>query len=95
MLGWALRLILILIVVRLVWRFVAGVFEGLRQPAQVSRGGHAGRATAVPLARDPVCGTYVVRERALTSGSGSEQQFFCSDRCRDEWQRSHSSRRPA
>jgi YHS domain-containing protein len=95
MLGWVVRFILLLIVLRLLFRFVAGVLEGLRQPAQVSRGHGAARARAVPLAKDPVCGTYVVRDRALTTGTGGSQQFFCSDRCRDEWQRSQSSRRPA
>lgn len=95
MLGWFFRVLLLLIVLRLVFRFVAGVLEGLRQPPRVSRGHRAARAKAVPLAKDPVCGTYVVRDRALTSGAGNDQQFFCSDRCRDEWQQAQRSRRRA
>jgi YHS domain-containing protein len=95
MLGWVFRFILLLIVLRLLFRFVAGVMEGLRQPPQVSRGQRADRAKAVPLAKDPVCGTYVVRDRALTSGAGHDQQFFCSDRCRDEWRQTQSTRRRA
>jgi len=90
MIGWLLRFILLLIVIRLVWRFVAGMIEGARPPARVSRGG---QGSAVPLVRDPVCGTYVVRDRALTSGSGANQHFFCSDRCRDEWQHGQAGRR--
>jgi len=39
----------------------------------------------VNLVRDPVCGTFVVPSRALTSGTGSEMRFFCSERCRQAW----------
>jgi YHS domain-containing protein len=41
---------------------------------------------AVPLARDPVCGTFVVPSRAVTAGSGSEIRFFCSEKCRRSYQ---------
>jgi YHS domain-containing protein len=44
----------------------------------------------VPMVRDPVCGTFVVRERALMLGGSSGTLYFCSARCRDEYQ---SSRR--
>jgi YHS domain-containing protein len=78
MTGWILRIILILIVIRLVWRFVRGVLEGA---------GMAGtpREKSVGLVRDPVCGVFVVPSQALTAGSGSETRYFCSDRCRQEW----------
>jgi YHS domain-containing protein len=84
MIGWVLRLLLFLIVVRLVWRFLAGVMDGMTAPASKSKG--AG-AKAVPLVRDPVCGTYIVRERALTIVAGKQTQYFCSETCRDEYAR--------
>jgi uncharacterized protein len=78
-----IRLIVLLLlgylVVRAVWRLVHGIAEGLsgaRDPKSPS---------AVALARDPVCGTYVVPSRALTSGSGNDLRFFCSERCRQAW----------
>jgi YHS domain-containing protein len=37
---------------------------------------------AVPLARDPVCGTFVVPSRALSGGTGDDIRFFCSEKCR-------------
>ena len=50
-----------------------------------ARGAGPARGTAsVPLVRDPVCGTYVVRAKALTAGSGDQTQYFCSEKCRDE-----------
>ncbi|SRR6266545_7429693 len=87
MISWILRLLLILIVVRLVWRFLAGVIDGLTPAAPRSA-----KKSSVPLVRDPVCGTYVVRANALTiEGPGqngqTQTQYFCSERCRDEYTR--------
>jgi len=38
-----------------------------------------------PMERDPVCGTFVIRERAVTIGSGDRRVYFCSDVCRDKY----------
>jgi YHS domain-containing protein len=84
MLGWALRIILLLIVVRLVVRFVAGLMQGLAGPATTPRATAPG-AGAVPLVRDPVCGTYVVKGQALPGTSAEGTAWFCSERCRDQW----------
>ena len=82
MLGWVLRVLLILFIARAVWRFLYGVFQGMEPRRQ----GTTGRASAsVALVRDPVCGTYVVPGRALTLGSGASLKYFCSERCRDEY----------
>jgi YHS domain-containing protein len=90
MISWILRLLLVLIVVRLVWRFLAGIIDGLTPAAPQSA-----KKASVPLVRDPVCGTYVVRAKALTieapgpkgqKGQG-QTQYFCSERCRDEYAR--------
>ena len=97
MIGWVLRFILLMIVIRVIWRFLGGIIDGLSgdsgsRGGQRSRvGGSAGPAGApaasVPLVRDPVCGTYVVRAKALTAGSGDQTQYFCSEKCRDEYRR--------
>jgi uncharacterized protein len=72
-------LLLAYFVTRAIWRLVYGIAEGLRAPRDPQS------PSAVALARDPVCGTYVVPSRALTSGSGNDLQFFCSERCRQAW----------
>jgi YHS domain-containing protein len=87
MISWILRLVLILIVVRLVWRFLAGVIDGLTPTAPRSA-----KKSSVPLVRDPVCGTYVVRAKALTIEAPGQKgqtqtQYFCAERCRDEYTR--------
>ena len=70
-----LRLVLVLLIIRGVLKLARGIAAGLREPA-------ARQPTAVPLARDPICGTYVVPASALTSGAGAELRFFCSEKCR-------------
>jgi YHS domain-containing protein len=78
---WA---ILLLVIVRLVWRFMYALFDGagmLKGPSQ------AGDRGAVKLVRDPVCGVFVVPGKALTSGSGTSTRYFCSEKCREQWGR--------
>jgi YHS domain-containing protein len=80
MLRVLLGLILLIIVIRAVQRLLHGIADGIAGPRQT-------QPPAVPLVRDPVCGTYVIPSRALSSGSGSAMQFFCSERCREAWSR--------
>jgi YHS domain-containing protein len=82
--GLILRIILVLIVLRLIWKFIRGVLEGagfIQRPAHPSVG----------LVRDPVCGVFVVPTNALTAGSGLDTRYFCSEKCRAEWRRSKAS----
>jgi hypothetical protein len=82
MLRYLLLLVLIVIVARVFWRIVDGVVEGMRSAPP------SGKAPApgVPMERDPVCGTFVVRERAISIGAGDRRVYFCSVRCRDKYQ---------
>jgi YHS domain-containing protein len=72
---WA---ILIVVLLRLLWRVLRGVFEGMgyRQ---------AGGQQSVGLVRDPVCGMFVAPSNALTTGTGSSTRYFCSEKCRQEY----------
>jgi uncharacterized protein len=86
MTGWILRIILFLIVLRLVLRFVQGLFQGLSPEPRGARGGAGGRGgRAAQLVRDPVCGTYLPRARAIAVGSGETLRYFCSERCRETY----------
>lgn len=92
MTGWLLRALLLILVVgallRAVWRLLAGVVEGAS-----GAGGRAQRrpreVSGVPLVRDPVCGTYVVKAKALVARRGEAVEYFCSERCRDQFQDRH------
>jgi uncharacterized protein len=89
MLRLVLFLVLFIVVARVFWRVVDNVIEAATgQP----RGG-TGRVPqqGVPMARDPVCGTFVVRERALSLGDGATRVFFCSEACRDAYRERKNS----
>ena len=75
MFAWIIRLLLLFFILRAISRMFHGIAEGMRPP-------RARQPAAVPLARDPVCGTFVVPSRALTTGSGADVRFFCSENCR-------------
>ena len=75
-LGWLIRFLIAMVVIRLAWKFLGGVVEGATSRPQVPP------SHGVPLVRDPVCGTYVDRARALTARSRHGVQYFCSEDCR-------------
>jgi YHS domain-containing protein len=79
-----LRLILIIVfaivIARAFWRMFDGIMEGAGvRPA----GGVPDRSVA--MVRDPVCGTFVLPDRAVTLVHGAERIHFCSDACRDAY----------
>ena len=79
MLRVVLELLLILFMARALWRVIEGVIQGV-----------AGRENAIPqrgtqMVRDPVCGTFVLPDRAVTLLDGRSRLFFCSEACRDKY----------
>jgi hypothetical protein len=74
---WAVRILIILLIVRIVvrWFAVARTPTARRGPVAGAErvGGH--------LVRDPQCGTFVAERRAVKAGG----QSFCSTDCRDKW----------
>jgi hypothetical protein len=60
---------------------VDGVIEGIGQPRTPARPDRAG--ARIQMVRDPVCGTFLLPDRALTIVDGRQQVFFCSAACRD------------
>jgi len=88
MLRFALLAILIPLLARMFWNavdhFIAGVTGQTAQPRS-----RASRPQAPPpgiqMARDPVCGTFVQPDRAVTILDGRSRVFFCSDACRDKY----------
>ena len=79
-----LLLVLAMVVARAVWRVIDGVMDGLSGRAARTQGGHV-PARAVQMVRDPVCGTYVIPDRAVALSDGSSRVFFCSTNCRDKY----------
>jgi hypothetical protein len=86
MLRLVLFLALAVFVARALWKFYDNFVEGLRgQPPRSEP------HRAVQMVRDPVCGTFVLPDRAVTLTHGSRQLFFCSTTCRDKYRAQRKS----
>jgi YHS domain-containing protein len=84
-----LLFLLVVFLIRAVWRLLGGIVSGAISAGPVTRGGQPAAPTAVKMERDPVCGTYVVPSKAIALAKGRETLYFCSERCRDEWVHAH------
>ncbi len=78
---FALFLVLAMLVARAFWRLVDGIVDGARGRSK----GTSVPQHGVSMVRDPVCGTFVVPERAVTIVDGRTRISFCSDACRDKY----------
>ena len=72
--GLFLRILALLLLLRLLFRFVGGVIRGYRGD---------GSARATEMVRDRVCNTFLPRERALRAVVDGHEEHFCSAACRD------------
>ena len=88
MLRYALDVLFMLFAIRAIWKLLQGVMQGLsgqgpssRQPRE--RAGAP--ASGVHMEKDPVCGTYVVPDHAVSASIGGRKMFFCSEACRDKF----------
>ena len=88
MLRAILTVIVVLLILRAIWRLLGGIVHGAASVGTAS-GQRPAAPPAVKMARDPICGTYVVPGKALELAKGRETMYFCSDRCRDEWLNAH------
>lgn len=75
--------ILAFLLVRALSRFWNGVIAGVNGP-QPPRGSHVPQR-GVQMARDPICGTFVVPQRSIVLAQGGETLYFCSTTCRDRY----------
>jgi YHS domain-containing protein len=85
-----IRFILLSVLLTLAWRAVAQLVDGIRQglqgpPRRESRRG-------VHMARDPVCGTFVVPDRAVSLVEAGGRIYFCSAACRETYRTRASGR---
>lgn len=84
MLRTILLFILVVFVARAFWRVLDGVLDGMRSGPGVDAAPRP-PARSVQMARDPVCGTYVVPDRAVTITVAGRTVHFCSTGCRDAY----------
>ncbi len=78
--GWIIRILVVIVLVRMVWKFLAGLIEGASTRPSVPP------AKGIALVRDPMCGTHLDRSRAMTLRHRGETYYFCSEDCRTEFE---------
>jgi YHS domain-containing protein len=79
------RFLLIFLVVLILYRAVRRLFLPWRKRDELGERErdviHKGE-----MVRDPVCGTFVPRQGSISLMEGGREYFFCSPRCRDQFQ---------
>ena len=81
---WIARVLIFLLLLRIILRMIFGSVA--RAPRQPPAGpSSAGERAGGELVRDPNCGTYIPKARAVVLGSGADAKYFCSTKCRDEY----------
>ena len=89
MLQVVLDVLFTVVAVRAIWKLLQGVMIGMSGDAGPRRSSarppQGPPAQGVQMARDPICGTYVVPERAVSTRDGRQTVYFCSEACRDKY----------
>ncbi len=87
LLAYLLIAVVLITVLRMVIGVVTKMAAGFFSPSKPARssGAPAGVQTVGELKRDPVCGTYVLAENAVTRTVGGNTFYFCSEACRDKY----------
>lgn len=80
-----LLVLLILAAARFAWKLIEAVMRGAMGPPGAARRG-GGPPASVKMQPCPVCGTYVVPGKALNAVRDGAPVYFCSDKCRAEYQ---------
>jgi YHS domain-containing protein len=77
-----LQLLLILAVVRALWKLGKGMLEGAGYQRI-----DAPTKPAVKLQRDPICGSFVSPTTSPAIRLAGKTMYFCSEKCRREWEK--------
>ena len=82
MVRFILFAVLVVLLARVAWRLFGGIAAGLSTRPLGTRAGRPG----VRMVRDPICGTFVLPDRAVALTDHGRAVHFCSPTCRDRYQ---------
>ena len=92
---WIIRARAILLLIRMILHSLFGARRSAQRTQQGPATGGQSRGQeriGGELVRDPNCGTYIPKARALVVGAGDGTQYFCSTECRDAYAKVQSSK---
>lgn len=92
---WIVRALAILLLIRMILHALFGSRRAARRTQSAPGPGGPPRGQeriGGELVRDPNCGTYIPKARALAVGTGDAAQYFCSTECRDAYANAHQSK---
>jgi YHS domain-containing protein len=69
-----------------VWRALRSLFAGIAQGASPPPPAPGPPQRGELMVRDPVCGTFVLPSRSVSTRDRDGVHHFCSDRCRQAYQ---------
>jgi YHS domain-containing protein len=87
MLGFVLDVVFTVVAIRAIWKLLQGIKAGMSVRTVDEVRQKPGRAPqqGLQMVKDPVCGTYVVPEQAVSISVGRKTVYFCSTACRDKF----------
>ena len=81
-----LLLLLFWMIARAFWRLLEGVVRGATSAGPPAGAGASRSPVAVKMTPCPGCGTFVVPGKAISLVRGGQPVYFCSEKCRSEYQ---------
>ena len=87
MLGFVLDVVFTVVAIRAIWKLLQGIKAGMsvRTVDEVRQKAGSAPQQGLQMVKDPVCGTYVVPEQAVSISVGRKTVYFCSTACRDKF----------
>lgn len=82
-----IRTLITLIAVVLAYQAIKIIIRSAVAVLRAEEGGGRSSAGGEDMAKDPNCGTYVVKGRAISRRVRGATQYFCSAACADEFER--------
>ena len=76
-----LRLIFLIVIIYLVWRFFAGFLGNRKRPETANDSAMSSNQ----MVKDPVCGMYMDSRLAVRLENRKETVYFCSENCKTKY----------
>lgn len=82
--------LVLIAVIYFVYRAIKSyMLKGLNHKPGEKVGERAGESPDDLMIKDPQCGVYFPKREGVSLNTGRETLYFCSEKCRDEYKKTH------